>query len=111
MAAPQPQEITMRPALFLVFAAFGAYSLHALWAVGYVGIWQASMASVGAWQLLLDFVLMSLIALAWLVQDARRTGRKAWPFVVMTLAVGSFGPLLYMLLAPRHTARVATPQA
>ncbi len=88
-------------ALGLVFAAFGAYSLYALWAVGYVGIWQAGMASVGAWQLLLDFVLMSLIALAWLVQDARRTGRKAWPFVVMTLAVGSFGPLLYLLLAPR----------
>lgn len=102
----------MRPALFLVFAAFGAYSLYAMWQVGYFGIWQAGMASVGAWQVLLDFVIMSFLALGFIARDARRTGRRFWPYAVITVAAGSFGPLLYLLLAPREAgapqARAAT---
>lgn len=95
----------MRPTLFLaaiVFAAFSAYSLYAMWAVGYFGIWQAGMASVGAWQLLLDFVITSFILLGFIARDAKATHRKVWPYAVITLAAGSFGPLLYLLLAPRE---------
>jgi hypothetical protein len=92
------QEIAMRAVLFLVLAAFGAFSLYAMWQVGYVGIWQAGMASVGAWQVLLDLVIMSFITLGYMARDARRTGRTVWPFAVLTVAAGSFGPLLYLLL-------------
>lgn len=88
----------MRPILFLVFAAFGAFSLYAMWEVGYLGIWQAGMASVGAWQVLLDFVISSLLLLGYMARDARQTGRKLWPYAVITLAAGSFGPMLYLLL-------------
>ena len=95
----------MRPVLILTLAAFGAYSLYAMWEVGLLGIWQAGMASVGAWQVLLDLIVMSFIALGFIVRDARQTGRTVWPFAVLTLAAGSFGPLLYLLLAPSaHTA-------
>ena len=92
----------MRPVLFLVFAAFGAYSLYAMWEIGYFGIWQAAMANVGTWQLLLDFVILSVLTLGWMAGDARRTGRTIWPYALITLAAGSFGPLLYLLLAPRR---------
>lgn len=97
----------MRPALFLasaVFAAFGAYSLYVIWELGYVGLWQACMANIGTWQLLLDFVIMSFLVLGYIARDARRTGRKFWPYAVITLAGGSFGPLLYLLLAPREAS-------
>lgn len=90
----------MRPALIIVFAAFGAFSLYAMWQVGYVGIWQAGMASVGAWQLLLDFVITSLLLLGFMARDARQTGRKLWPYALITVAAGSFGPMLYLLLRP-----------
>lgn len=97
----------MRPALFLatatVFAAFGAYSLYVLWELGYVGLWEACMANIGTWQLLLDFIILTGLALAWMVGDARRTGRTVWPYALITVAAGSFGPLLYLLLAPRAT--------
>ena len=66
----------MRPLLFVVLAGFGAFSLYAMWQVGYLGIWQAGMASVGAWQVLLDLVIMSFIALGFIWRDARRTGRS-----------------------------------
>jgi hypothetical protein len=91
----------MRPALLLVLAAFGAYSLYVVWQLGYVGLWQACMANIGTWQLLLDFVILSVLALGWMARDARQTGRKLWPYALLTIAAGSFGPLLYLLLAPR----------
>ncbi|KQW45867.1 MULTISPECIES: DUF2834 domain-containing protein [unclassified Roseateles] len=103
----------MRPLLFLVFAAFGAFSLYAMWQIGYFGIWQAAMANVGSWQLLLDFIIMSLLALGYMARDARRTGRKLWPYALITVAAGSFGPLLYLLLRPSgrsdFTAASAAP--
>lgn len=94
----------MRPILFLAFAAFGAFSLYAMWAVGYVGIWQAGMASIGAWQLLVDFIITSFILLGFIARDAKATGRTVWPYALITLAAGSFGPLLYLLLSPREAA-------
>lgn len=101
----------MRPALFFatatVFAAFGAYSLYVMWELGYVGLWEACMANIGTWQLLLDFIILSVLAVGWMVGDARRTGRTVWPYALITLTAGSFGPLLYLLLAPRTaTARL-----
>jgi hypothetical protein len=97
----------MRSVLFLVLAAFGAFSMYAMWEVGYLGIWQAGMAGPGAWQLLLDLVLMSCIALGWLWRDAQRTGRSFWPFAVITLVGGSVGPLLYLLLGSPPARRRA----
>jgi hypothetical protein len=91
----------MRIVLILVLAAFGAYSTYAMWQVGYLGIWQAGMANLGAWQLLLDLCIMSGCALGYIWRDARQSGRNFWPFAVVTLAAGSFGPLLYLLTRRR----------
>lgn len=105
----------MRTVLFLVLAAFGAFSMFAMWQVGYLGLWQAGTTSIGAWQVLLDLVIMSWIALGFIWRDARQTGRTVWPFALLTLTAGSFGPLLYLLLqpsaAPRVTATAATSAA
>lgn len=90
----------MRTVLILALAAFGAFSTYVMWQVGYLGIWQAGMSSLGAWQVLADLVIMSWIALGFIWRDARQTGRTVWPFALITLAAGSFGPLLYLLLKP-----------
>ena len=95
-----PLEKTMRTVLILALAAFGAFSTYVMWQVGYLGIWQAGMSSLGAWQVLLVLVLMSFIALGFIWRDARQSGRTVWPFALITLAAGSFGPLLYLLLTP-----------
>lgn len=81
----------MRTVLILALAAFGAFTSYVMWQVGYLGIWQAGMGSLGAWQVLLDLVLMSLIALGFIARDARLTGRTVWPFVLITLAAGPSG--------------------
>ena len=102
-----PPEISMRTVLILALAAFGAFSMFAMWQVGYVGIWQAGLANWGAAQVLADLVLMSLVVLFLLHRDAQAQGRTLWPYALVTLAVGSFGPLLYLLLTPRSALRSA----
>lgn len=97
----------MRNLLILTTAAFGAFSTYVMWEVGYFGIWQAGMSSLGTWQVLLDLVIMSGIAMGFIWRDARRTGRKVWPFALVTLAAGSFGPLLYLLMRPHRSAPTA----
>ena len=50
-----------------------------------------------------------LLVLAWLWQDTRANARNPYPWVVLTLAAGSIGPLLYLLTSPRETGKSAAP--
>lgn len=92
----------MKAALALVFAAFGAYSLYVIAELGYFGLWQALLNNIAGWQVVLDLFIASGLLLGYLWRDARASGRRFWPYVVLTLAAGSFGPLLYLLLAPKR---------
>jgi hypothetical protein len=46
---------------------------------------------------LADLSIALGLSLVWIWRDAQATGRRAWPWVVATLALGSFGPLIYLL--------------
>jgi hypothetical protein len=35
--------------------------------------------------------------MVWIWHDAKAQGRNPWPWIIATLAVGSFGPLVYLL--------------
>ena len=87
--------------LALILLAFGAYSIYVMWDFGYLGIWRAGFANAAALQILLDLVITCLLISSWMIGDARAKGLKAWPFVGVTLAAGSFGPLLYLLYRER----------
>jgi uncharacterized membrane protein YqjE len=97
-------------ALFVVLVLFGALTAVALADVGYLGILEPHFRSWGAGQVLADLVILGLLACIWMVNDARQRGATVWPFVLLTLAAGSFGPLLY-LLAREMSARWARQQA
>ncbi len=83
--------------LILILAGFAALSGYAMYQVGYFGIWQAGFSSWGAMQILADLVIASLLVCIWMVKDARAHGQSPWLYVAITLAAGSFGPLLYLL--------------
>jgi hypothetical protein len=84
--------------LGLVLLAFGALTTAALLDVGYLGILLPHFQSLGAGQVLADLVIVCTLACFWMVRDARARGLNPWPFVVITLVAGSFGPLTYLLL-------------
>ena len=89
--------------LSLVLAAFAVLTALALWFHGYWGIVAPHFQSFGAAQVLVDLVIALGLFLAWMWRDAQTSGRNPWPWLVLTLAAGSFGPLLYLL------TRRATP--
>jgi Terpene cyclase DEP1 len=82
--------------LVMVIAGFGVLSALALMDVGYLGIIEPHFRSLGAAQVFADLVILALLACVWMIDDARSRGRRAWPFILITLVAGSFGPLLYL---------------
>jgi len=77
--------------------AFSALSAMALWRHGYWGIIAPHFQSFGAAQVFADLVIALSLFLVWMWRDARATGRNPWPWILVTLVAGSFGPLLYLL--------------
>lgn len=83
--------------LLAVIIAFGALSAKALADHGFWGMLAPHFQTWGAGQVLADLVILALLSCVWMVSDARTRGLNPWPFVVLTLAAGSFGPLFYLL--------------
>lgn len=86
-----------RTLLAIVLTLFGVLSAVALSQHGYWGILEPHFQSSGAAQVFADLVIALSIVMVWMWRDARATGRNPWPWIVVTLALGSFGPLVYLL--------------
>jgi hypothetical protein len=92
-----------RALVVIALALFGLLSAAAVWRHGYLGIWTTSFQSLAGLQVLADLVIALLLVLAWLWRDARASGRNPWPWVIATLTLGSFGPLVYLLVRKSST--------
>ena len=75
---------------------FALLSVYAVAQVGYIGIFDYHRHSPAGWQVFADLVVALILVLIWLIPEALRSGRNPWPWVVMTLFLGSIGPLLYL---------------
>lgn len=89
--------------LTIIFAAFFALTAVAVWHHGVLGILELALGSFAGAQLLVDLVIALSLFLVWMWRDAHASGRNLWPWIVLTLVAGSFGPLLYLI------SRRATP--
>jgi hypothetical protein len=97
-------------ALFVVIGLFGALTAVALADVGILGIFRPHFQAWGPAQVFADLVILAVLACFWMVSDARDCGLNPWPFVVLTVLAGSFGPLFYLVLRElRADARGAPP--
>lgn len=87
-----------RSLLTTVLVLFSALTAAALWqSGGLLGIPSWHMKSVGGAQVFSDLVIALTLFMVWMWRDAQAIGRNAWPWVLATLALGSIGPLLYLL--------------
>jgi hypothetical protein len=86
-----------RSLLVIILILFGALTGTALWQHGYWGIIAPHFQSFGAGQVLADLAIALILTTIWMWQDAKTTGRNPWPWLVATLTLGSFGPLVYLL--------------
>ncbi len=91
----------MSARLIVLVAVIGGFTLLtalALMDVGYFGILKPHFLSWGAAQVFADLVIALMLVCIWMVNDARVRGMSAWPFIAITLVMGSFGPLLYLVV-------------
>lgn len=90
-----------RAILAIVLVAFAVLTGLALWQHGYWGIFQRLLESSAGVQVLTDLAIALGLFLVWMFRDARASDRNPWPWIAITLALGSFGPLLYLLAGKR----------
>lgn len=86
-----------RSFLIVTLVLFAALTAAALWQHGYLGIFALHLQTFGGAQVLADLAIALVLVMIWMWRDARATGRNVWPWIVATLTLGSFGPLLYLL--------------
>ena len=86
-----------KPLLILALIALGAVTAAALWQGGLVGIIGAIAQSYWSLQIFADLVIAMSLVMVWMWRDAKSTGSIIWPWIVITLIAGSFGPLLYWI--------------
>ena len=83
--------------LVVTLVLFGALTSVAVWHHGYRGIFETIFQSWAGIQVLVDLVITLVLVLVWMWRDAQVLKRSVWPYVLITLVAGSFGPLLYLL--------------
>lgn len=82
----------------IVLVDFAAFSAWVVAQYGYVGLFAQALASPATIQVLLDLVIALTLVTAWMWRDAKQHGINPLPFLVLTLTLGSIGPLAYLVL-------------
>jgi hypothetical protein len=81
-------------ATLIVILAMDAYSVYLYGFIGFFRIVLANFAGVTAF---VDLLIALVLIIVWMGEDARQRNVSAIPYVVITIALGSIGPLLYLI--------------
>jgi len=93
-----------RSLIIITILLFGALTGLAVWHDGITGIFGSIISSYGSAQIYIDLFIALVLIMIWMWHDAKTTGRNPWPWIIATLAVGSFGPLVYLLTRKSNAA-------
>lgn len=83
--------------LALCVAALAVPTVLASLDGGPISILEYAFDTAAGVQLFLDLLIALLIIMIWIWRDAKNRGRQPLPWIILTFAIGSFGPLLYLL--------------
>jgi hypothetical protein len=81
----------------VVLIPFLAFTTWVLADVGYIGLFAHALRDAPGQQVLIDVFLACSMLLFFIYRDAKERGVTFWPWVVLTVATGSIGPLLYFV--------------
>lgn len=106
----------MRVRLWLLIPLTLAFVAASTWASvehDYLALWRLAFSGSGEVQLFVDLTVAIVLVSTWMVRDARKRGIRVVPFLLVTVAAGSAGPLLYLwrlqLLPVRDESGEAPP--
>ena len=93
-----------RTTAILVLIPFTALTAMAIVSDGTNGFPAAITYSLTSLQIWVDLVIAMLFWCAWVIRDAKASGRNGLPWVIAALLFGAFAPLLYMVAYQRGFA-------
>jgi len=83
--------------LSVVLVGFAGLNAYCVYEYGYVGFFQLVLANAATVAALVDLTIALTLVTLWMWQDSRERGMSPLPYVVLTLTLGSIGPLLYLI--------------
>ncbi len=83
--------------LAAVLAIFLFESAYVIYTMGYIGFFEAAFANAATGLMAFDLVICLTIFAVWMVRDARLQGRSPLGYLLLTVTLGSAGPLLYLI--------------
>jgi hypothetical protein len=92
------EVVMQRKILITALIALSIITALALWYDGLWGILAPNFQSFGEFQVFFDLIIALGLFIVWMWRDALNAGRNPWPWLLITLSVGSFGPLIYLIL-------------
>ena len=81
-------------AALIVLLATDAYSVYLY---GYIGFFRMVLENFAGVTAFVDLAIALVLILVWMGDDARQRNVSAIPYLVLTIALGSIGPLLYLI--------------
>jgi uncharacterized protein DUF2834 len=99
---------TTQLGLAAVLIGFSAFSGYAVYQYGYLGLFEQGLANAATIQVFLDLMIALSLVMVWMWQDARKQGIAPLPYVILTLILGSIGPLFYLVRRFSKTPQLLT---
>jgi hypothetical protein len=88
----------------MVLVDFAALTAYAVYQYGYVGFFETLLGNIVGITAAVDLLIALTMIVVWMARDARERGISPLPYVLLTLGLGSVGPLLYLLRRPARAA-------
>jgi len=98
-----------RIAFAAVLADFSALTAYAVYQVGFVGFFELATANWATVTVFADLLIALSLVMVWMWNDARRRGVSPLPYIALTLALGSVGPLAYLVRHADDAELAAVP--
>jgi hypothetical protein len=81
----------------VVLIIFSVFSLYVIYHYGYIGLFEQALANAATVQVFLDLSISLGLVMLWMWQDAQQQDISPLPYILLTLTLGSIGPLLYLV--------------
>ena len=83
--------------LAVVLADFAAFTAYVVYQYGYLEFYRAAVSNAVTIQVSIDLIIALSLVTVWMWRDARDRGMSVLPYLLVTLTLGSIGPLLYLI--------------
>jgi len=83
--------------LVSVLLGFSILTAYAVYLYGYVGFFREATSNVASLTLSVVLVIALTLILVFITNDAREHAISSIPYLLLTLAFGSVGPLFYLI--------------